>query len=364
MLDENMRDQLVTVPRLARLLAADESFVCEIGLDEYESDEVILRLQLVIGFVLAIYNAAKLIFSTHRRQTLDDKFIELINSRLRLIPEIVEHTPETRRYAEHCYYEHRMKMGSEGCEKKWEDMTLYEQFFEVCVCVFREEIKLDFSDPTHFPNYPILFNLHLLGPELEEMASRDIIGKTFKGVFTHIKWGLDDEVDSAPRRQNQEVEQLDRVKVIRPGQVWPGDFRSHQRRFNRFSLAIAIVVAVLIGSLTVGYVTMKYSAMRVAIEDHKEATALYIKSSAKAIVYNDGESKGEAESAKERLERCEQKLKRLEGFWIKYENGWWQIRRKTALFTICLLSGVGATVAGFFAIRLLLAPGQMSEPAK
>jgi hypothetical protein len=180
MVDENIRDQFVTVPKIARLLAADQSFVCEIGLDEFGQDEVILRLQQVVGFVLAMYNAAKTIFRRAKKQTLDDKFIELIYSRICLMPEIIESETPPRDYAEQCYYLHREKMESEELVKKWEDMALYEQFFEICVCVFLEEMKLDRHD------------LHIRVPELEKMAARSIMGKTFKGVFSHINWGLDD----------------------------------------------------------------------------------------------------------------------------------------------------------------------------
>ncbi len=180
MADENLRDQFVTVSNLARMLAKDRSFVCEIGLDEFSSLEIVEKLKLVIGFVLAMYNTAKSIFRSAKYQTLDDKFVELIYSRVCLIPEIMERGQEPRDYAERCYYLHRMKMGSEESEKNWEEMSLYEQFFEVCVCVFLEEMKLDSPD------------LHLMMPEFERISSRSILACTFKGVFSHIKWELED----------------------------------------------------------------------------------------------------------------------------------------------------------------------------
>jgi len=180
MADENIKDQLATVSKLSRLLAADHSFVCEIGLDEFQPHEIAQRLELVIGFVLAMYNTAKTIFRSAKYPTLDDKFIELIYSRVCLIPEIMEGVSQPRDYAEQCYFLHRMRTESEESEKKWEDMALYEQFFEICVCVFLEEMKLDRPD------------LHLLMPEFERISSRSILACTFKRVFSHIKWELDD----------------------------------------------------------------------------------------------------------------------------------------------------------------------------
>jgi len=187
MADENIKDQLVTVPKLANLLAKDRSFVSEIGLDEFSSREIVQKLKLVIGFVFAMYNTAKSIFKSDEYPTLDDKFIELIHSRICLMPEIIESKPRPRDYAEQCYYLHRMKMESEEPEKKWEDMALYEQFLEICVCVFLEEMKLDRPD------------LHLLMPEFERISSRSILACTFKGVFSYINWELDDAVESTQK---------------------------------------------------------------------------------------------------------------------------------------------------------------------
>lgn len=177
MTDENIKDQLVTVPKLARLLAVDHSFVCEIGLDEFQPHEIVQRLELILGFVLAMYNTAKSIFKSDKYPTLDDKFIELIYSRIRLMPEIIQSKPRPRDYAEQCYTEVKRKL--DESEKKWEAMTLYEQFFEICVRVFLEEMKLDRPD------------LHLLMPEFEEISSCSIMASTFKGVFSRISWKLD-----------------------------------------------------------------------------------------------------------------------------------------------------------------------------
>jgi len=190
MAEDNTNDQLDKVSKLARLLSADHSFVCEIGLDEFEPNEIIKRLQLMIGFVLAMYNAAKSIFGNAKYQTLNEKFIELIYSRICLMPEIIERGREPRDYAEQCYYFYRIKIESEESDQKWEDMPLYEQFFEICVCVFLEEMKLDRPD------------LHVLMPELEKMAARSIMGKTFKGIFSHTIWELDDVAAQVGQKQN------------------------------------------------------------------------------------------------------------------------------------------------------------------
>lgn len=336
MADENIKDQLVTVPKLANLLAKDRSFVSEIGLDEFSSREVVQKLKLVIGFVFAMYNTAKSIFKSDEYPTLDDKFIELIHSRICLMPEIIESKPRPRDYAEQCYYLHRMKMESEEPEKKWEDMALYEQFFEICVCVFLEEMKLDRSD------------LHLLMPEFERISSRSILACTFKGVFSYINWELDDHVEST---QKDTLSSERRPALSLSGK----EFRSHQRRFNRFSLAIAIVISGLIGSLTVRHLVMKYAVVQAAGGDYKKAIQLYMKSAIKAFDPNDTNAQNLKKEAWQKLERCERRLKEYEGFWVKYENDWWHVLSKGSFFTICVISGLGVTGVCFLATWFLLA---------
>lgn len=170
--DPNINEQLLTVPKLAEELASDPSFVYEIGLDEFSHSEIVQRLILVIGFVFAMYNTAKSIFKSDIYPTLDDKFIELIYSRIRLMPEIIQSTAQPRDYAKECYSTAKRTIYESG--SNWDAMTLYEQFFEICVCVFLEEMKLDRPD------------FHLLMPEFEEISSRSIMDSTFKGVFTHV----------------------------------------------------------------------------------------------------------------------------------------------------------------------------------
>ncbi len=183
--DPNINDQLLTVPKLAEELASDPSFVYEIGLDEFSHSEIVQRLTLVIGFVFAMYNTAKSIFKSLEYPTLDDKFIELIYSRIRLMPEIVQSEPEPRDYAKECYSTAKRRIYESA--RNWGDLTLYEQFFEICVRVFLEEMKIDRPD------------LYLSMPEFEEISSRSIMTKIFKGIFSNIKWELVNKAELTQR---------------------------------------------------------------------------------------------------------------------------------------------------------------------
>lgn len=176
--DPNVYDQLVIVPKLAEQLANDESFIYEIELDEFSHDEKVQKLSLVIGFVLSMYNTARSIFKKFEYPTLDDKFIELIWSRIHLMPEIVRNRPDILNYARERYNEVKRKSDESGC--MWDVMTLYEQFFEICVCVFVEEMKLDRPD------------IHLALPEFQHTTSRSVLAYVFKGVFSHINWKLEE----------------------------------------------------------------------------------------------------------------------------------------------------------------------------
>lgn len=177
MVDENLKDQLVTVPELARLLAKDSSFVSEIGLDEYQPHEIVQGLELIVGFVLAMYNTVKTIFRSHKAPTLDDKFIQLIYSRVVLMPEIVQSQPDILNYARECYND--VKKNVEQLQCKWDVLPLYSKFFEVCVGVLIEERKL------------CEYYIHLPLPDFGKVACRSILACIFKGVFSHISWELD-----------------------------------------------------------------------------------------------------------------------------------------------------------------------------
>jgi len=185
MVDENLEDQLVTVPKLAKLLAQDQSFVSEIGLNEFQPHEIVQRLELIIGFVLAMYNTARTIFRSRKGLTLDEKLVQLIYSRVVLMPEVVLNLPDVLEYARKCYEE--VKGDTKQSKCTWDNMSLYEKFFAVCVRVFIEELKLDRPD------------FHLAFPDFENLVSRSLLASAFKGVFSHVKWELDDEVDSTQR---------------------------------------------------------------------------------------------------------------------------------------------------------------------
>jgi len=177
----NNADIIDQTSQIAKLLAKNKSFVYEIGLDEFEEDEIIQRLQLLVAFVLAMYNAAEAIFKNIEYKTIDERAIAIIDIRIGLMPvsDIIERKISQEKYAEQCYLWHLMEMADESV-KKWDDMELSERFFEICLCVFREELKLDKPE------------WHLLEPELEKISSRSILGAAFKGVFSYIKWEIDD----------------------------------------------------------------------------------------------------------------------------------------------------------------------------
>jgi len=177
MVDENFKDQFVTVPKLARLLAKDSSFVHNIGLNEFQSHEIVQRLELILGFVLAMYNTAKTIFGSPKGLTLDEKFVQLIYSRVVLMPEVVLNQQDVLEYASKCYEE--VKGDTKQLQHTWDNMTLYEKFFAVCVRVFIEELKLDRPD------------FHLAFPDFENLVSRSLLAYAFKGVFSCVNWELD-----------------------------------------------------------------------------------------------------------------------------------------------------------------------------
>lgn len=180
---ENLKDQLVTVPELARLLAKDRAFVCEIGLDEYQPREIIQGLEMIIGFVFAMHNTAKSIFESDEYPTLDDKFIELIYSRIRLMPEIVQSQPDTLNYAEKCYKE--VKRNVDQSQRKWDGMPLYSKFFEVCVRVLIEERKLCEPD------------IYAPLSDFGKLSCRSVLACAFKGVFSYVDWELDESGDNS-----------------------------------------------------------------------------------------------------------------------------------------------------------------------
>lgn len=344
MVDENIKDQLVTVPKLARLLAKDPSFVEEIGLANLSYDEIVYGLELIVGFVLAMYNTAKTIFDSYKTLTLDDKFIQLIYSRFVLMTEKFQNEREALNCARECYDE--VKRKTDLSQSKWEAMPLYTKFFEVCVRVLIEERKLW---------EPKIIYLPLSG--LIKAGCCEVLAVAFKGVFSYVDWELGNEVKPTQGVRLSLKKELSRDSLLE-------HFPLQRRRFNKFSLALAVVVGILAGSLTVRHLVMKYAVVQAAAGDYKKAVQLYMKSAIKAFDPNDTNAQNLKREARQKLERCDRRLKEYEGFWVKYENDWWHVLSKGSFFTICVLSGFGATVAGFLTIWLLHTLSQMSKKAK
>jgi len=208
MTDENIKDQFVTVSNLARLLAKDRSFVSEIGLDEFPPDQVVQGLEMLFGFILAMYNTAKSIFSTYKTLTLDEKFVRLIYSRFVLYPSFSQCplTPDLRdaldpdalNYAEECYEE--IKRNADQSECKWDDMPLYTKFFEICVRVLIEE---DIVDARKLADENESQSIDFFRPVDSLFGSRPVLAVAFKCVFSHVDWELNDKVESTQISQVQ-----------------------------------------------------------------------------------------------------------------------------------------------------------------
>jgi len=216
MSDENIKDQFVTVSNLARLLAKDRSFVSEIGLDEFPHDQVIQGLEMLFGFILAMYNAAKNIFKIYGTLTLDEKFIRLIYSRFVLFPTFSQRPldpldppdaldSDAMNYAKRCYEEIKKNADQSYC--KWESMPLQTKFFEICVRVLQEE---DIADVRRIEEERKPVGLDgclssLFFPVDGIMAIRSVLAVAFKAVFSHVNWELDDKVEPTQVSQNEKV---------------------------------------------------------------------------------------------------------------------------------------------------------------
>lgn len=210
MADENIRNQFITAYNLARLLAKDRSFVSEVGLDEFPPDQVVLGLEGIIGFILAMYNTAKTIFSTYRTLTLDEKFIRLIYSRFVLYPNFSQRplTLELRdeldsdalNYAEECYEE--IKRNADQSQCKWDVMPLSTKFFEICVRVLIEE---DIVDARKLAEEEESQSTEFFSPVDKLFGTRPVLAVAFKGVFSHLDWELDEKVEPTQVSQNKKV---------------------------------------------------------------------------------------------------------------------------------------------------------------
>lgn len=174
--DENLMEQLVLAPKLAELFANDELFVFEIGLDQFGPEERRLQLEPRIGFILAMHRTLKSIFRYQPHLNLDDKFVTLIHSRISLIHEVIEEHPDTNAYAKQCYIESKQSANKLGME--WDDMSLREKFFEVCLRTEIEEEKLLAVHPS------------FTEAEIMKVAHRNIFSLLFEKTFEHIDWEL------------------------------------------------------------------------------------------------------------------------------------------------------------------------------
>jgi hypothetical protein len=210
MAEENLKDQFNTVSKLARVLARDRSFVSEIGLDEFPPDQVVQGIEMLFGFILAMYNAAKNIFSTYKTLTLDEKFIRLIYSRFVLYPSFSQRPltadlrdaldPDALNYAKDCYGE--VKNSADQSECKWDDMPLYTKFFEICVRVLIEENIVDAREVSEKDESQ---SVSFFWPVDSLFGTRPVLAVAFKGLFSHVNWELDDKVEPTQVSQNEKV---------------------------------------------------------------------------------------------------------------------------------------------------------------
>jgi len=208
MTNEDSREQFVTAPYLARVLAKDPSFVSEIGLDGYQPDQIVQGLEDIVGFILAMYNAAMNIFETYDTLTLDEKFVRLIYSRFVLEPELVKIRPDILKYAQECYEE--IKSYPDRSQCKWDDMSLYTKFFEICVRVLIEESYNDIrmSQPDMCLSkdendyYKLRDPMASLGID---MGTREVLEVAFKGVFSYVNWELQENDKSTQVSENEKV---------------------------------------------------------------------------------------------------------------------------------------------------------------
>jgi len=201
MAEENLKDQYITVSKLARALAKDRSFVSEIGLDEFPPDQVVQGLEMLFGFILEMYNAAKNIFSTYKTLTLDEKFIRLIYSRFVLYPRFSQRPltrdlrdvldPNALNYAKECYGE--IKSSADQSECKWDDMPLYTKFFEICVRVLIEEDIVDAREVAEEDESQLM---NLFCPVDSLFGTRPVLAVAFKALFSQINWELDEKAET------------------------------------------------------------------------------------------------------------------------------------------------------------------------
>ncbi|HIJ53214.1 MAG TPA: hypothetical protein HPP66_08680 [Planctomycetes bacterium] len=186
MVDENIEDQLVTVPKLARLLAKDRSFVSKIGLDECPPDMLVPALERIFGFILGMYENAKDIFTSNKNLTLDEKFVRLIYSRLMLMSWWAEKPADAPVHSKETY--EYIKWHRDRSKSKWGNMSVYAKFFEVCVYVlFEENISVMRMVDEHKWD---------TGAD-SRLVTRPALFVACEGVFSHVNWELDGVGDTA-----------------------------------------------------------------------------------------------------------------------------------------------------------------------
>lgn len=205
MVAENFEEQLVLAPKLARLFANDKEFAHLIGLSNHPPTERASLLEPRIGFILAMYRAMKTISRQHPYLSLDDKFAMLIHSRISIIPEVIQDHSDIEAYAKQCYIE--AKRNADGLGMKWNDMSLKEKFFEVCLRTEFEEEKLLLMDPTDTED------------EFWKVGHRNIFTLLFEKTFESVDWEIANSVGRLSHEEDAEVEQLDEVNVLLQGET-------------------------------------------------------------------------------------------------------------------------------------------------
>jgi len=180
MAEEDLKDQFITVSKLARVLAKDRSFVSEIGLDECPHDIVVPALEQIFGFIMGMYESAKSIFACDKTLTLDEKFIRLLYSRFMLMPWWTEKPSDALDYSKDAY--ENIRWHADRSQRKWGDMSLYAKFFEICAYVlFEEDIAL--RRMIDEPKWDTGVDCRLV--------TRPVLSVACEGVFSHVNWELD-----------------------------------------------------------------------------------------------------------------------------------------------------------------------------
>jgi len=167
----NMYHQFVSTPCYAFRLAGDKEFTSKTGLDGIGLIKRIWQLFPRVGFVFAMRDTFRIIKRRYPNLDLDSKFVALIYSRIRMIPEI------SMRVDPWAYAAAQLKVIKNSRSDGWEKMSIYDKFFEVSLaCVIQEEC-LD-------PNPGVQAMLPLLG----ESFFRELYSLLFSKIFKYKGW--------------------------------------------------------------------------------------------------------------------------------------------------------------------------------